>query len=121
MLIQNAHAQDIPVPAPTTSTTGAPATPVMPQAPSALEAFAWNMGMVLVLVVLFYVMLIKPQQRRLQEHNKMLTALKKGDKVIASGGLLGTIDRIDGNDEAVVDLGNGIKVTVLKNSLQPRK
>ena len=119
MLIQKAHAADIEVPG--TTTTSSTENPSMPAPPSVGEAFAWNMGMVLVLVVLFYFLLIKPQQRRFKEHSTMLSALKKGDKVVTGG----TIDKIGDSDEVVVDLGNGLKVTALRSTIQsknePRK
>jgi preprotein translocase subunit YajC len=92
-----------------------------PMAPGAGEAFLWNMGLVVVLVVLFYVLLIMPQQKRFKEHSVMLAGLKKGDKVLIAGGLIGVIDKItDGDDEVVVDLGDGVKVTALRATLQGR-
>lgn len=91
----------------------------IPGAPSQGEAFMMNMALVFTLVVLFYVLLIKPQQKRFKEHSKMLSALKKGDRVVTGGGLIGTVDKItEGSDEVIVDLGNGIKVTAVRSSLQ---
>lgn len=87
--------------------------------PSATEAFMWNMGLVFVLVILFYVLLIMPQQKRFREHSEMLEGLKKGDKVVTGGGLVGTVDRIEkDNPEVVVDLGDGLKVTAVRSTLQ---
>lgn len=92
-----------------------------PVAPDPGEAFLWNMGVVFVLVILFYVLLIMPQQKRFKEHSDMLSKLKKGDKVVTGGGLIGVIDKItDGDDEVVVDLGNGVKVAALRSSIQGR-
>lgn len=106
MFIKPAFAQDVDI-------SGAAA-----QAPDAGQAFAWNMGMVLVLVVLFYMLMIRPQQKRFKEHSAMLASLKKGDKVVTSGGLVGKIDKIkDGDDEVTVDLGNSMKVTALLSTL----
>jgi preprotein translocase subunit YajC len=91
-------------------------------APSAMEAFMWNMGLVAVMVALFYVLLIKPQQKRFKEHGQMLQGLKKGDKVVTGGGLVGVIDKLtEGSDEVVVDLGNSLKVTALRGTLQIRE
>ncbi|MBX2833628.1 MAG: preprotein translocase subunit YajC [Micavibrio sp.] len=90
----------------------------IPEAPSASEAFIMNLGMVLLLVVMFYLLLIKPQQKRLKEHSNMLQDLKKGDSVVTGGGLVGVIDKIKpGDPEVVVDLG-GSKVTALRSTLQ---
>lgn len=85
----------------------------MPAGPSPL----WNFGMLAVMVVLFYVLLIMPQQKRFKEHRKMLEALKKGDNVVTGGGLVGKIDKIVGDDELVIDLGSGVKVTALRSTI----
>lgn len=88
-------------------------------APSATETFLLNMGLIGVLVLMFYVLLILPQQRRFKEHANMLNKLKKGDRVVTSGGLIGRIDSVsDENGEVVLDLGNGIKVTALRSMIQ---
>lgn len=87
-------------------------------APSATEAFLWNIGMVVALVVLFYVLLIMPQQRRFKDHNKMLNQLKKGDRVVTGGGLIGKIDTVVNDYEVTIDLGSGVKVTALRSMLQ---
>lgn len=109
MLISKAYAQSVEIAGDIAAT---------PEAPDAVAAFAWNMGLVLVLVVLFYILLIAPQQRRFKEHSEMLTKLKKGDKVITGGGLVGKIDKIIDEKEVVVDLGGGTKVTALLATLQ---
>ena len=87
-------------------------------APSATEAFIWNMALVGILVILFYFLLIMPQQRRFKEHSDMLSDLKKGDRVVTGGGLSGKIDKIVDDREMVVDLGNGLKVTALRSTIQ---
>lgn len=107
MLIPYAHAAGSEVP------------PVL-SAPGTAEVFLWNMGMVAVLVAMFYVLLIAPQQRRFKEHTKMLMALKKGDRVVTGGGLVGVIDKIGEDDEVVVDLGGGVKVTALRSTITGR-
>jgi preprotein translocase subunit YajC len=80
--------------------------------------FMSNMLLIVVLVAMFYLLLIRPQQKRFAAHNEMLAGLQKGDKVVTSGGLIGTIDKLVNDKEAIVDLGNGMKVTAVKNTLQ---
>jgi preprotein translocase subunit YajC len=123
MFISKAYAQ-VTAATPAVPTEGAAgsAAPASVTAPSATEAFLWNMGLVAVMVALFYVLLIRPQQKRFREHSLLLQGLKKGDKVITGGGLIGVIEKItEGSDEAVVDLGGGLKVTALRATLQPRE
>lgn len=93
----------------------------MPPPVSPWEVMGTNLLMVVVLVAMFYVLLIMPQQRRMKDHVKMLDSLKKGDAVVTAGGLVGTVDRIvEGGDEIIVDLGNGIKVTALRSTIQTK-
>ena len=110
MLISKAFAQEIV----------ADSVEVMEQAPSAANALTWNVGMILVLVVMFYVLLIRPQQKRFQEHKAMIDGLKKGDKVVTNGGLVGTVDKMSGDDEVVIDLGNKVKVTAMRHAIQAK-
>ncbi|MGQ0527604.1 MAG: preprotein translocase subunit YajC [Alphaproteobacteria bacterium] len=121
MLIAQAWAADSDI-VQTTAEIQAPGVPVNSPAemPSAGKAFMLNMGMVLVLVVLFYVLLIMPQQRRFKEHRKMLSGLQKGDPVVTGGGLVGKIDTIVNDDEMIVDLGNGMKVTALRSTIHAK-
>lgn len=110
MLISMAYAQDV-------SAEITAETATLPDAPSAASAFAWNMGLIVVMVIMFYLLLIRPQQRRFQEHKVMMDNLKKGDRVSTAGGLIGTIDKIVDEKEVIVDLGNGTKVTALRHTL----
>ncbi|MEM7650904.1 MAG: preprotein translocase subunit YajC [Pseudomonadota bacterium] len=117
MLISKAYAQSIEP----TVAVGADVATTMANTPSASEAFIWNMGLVALLVFMFYILLIRPQQKRIKEHTEMLQGLKKGDKVVTSGGLIGKISKIkEGDDEVQVDLGNDMTVTVLRSMLQER-
>jgi len=77
----------------------------------------WNLGMLVVMVALFYFLLIRPQQKRFKEHSAVLSALGKGDKVVTGGGLVGVVDSVVGDDQLVVDLGNGIKVTAMRSTI----
>jgi len=85
-------------------------------APNAGSAFAWNMGLILVLVMMFYFLLIRPQQKRFADHKAMVDALKKGDKVVTAGGLVGTISKLTNDEEVEVDLGSS-KVTAVRSTL----
>lgn len=69
--------------------------------------------------LLFYMLLIRPQQKRLKAQQSMLAALKVGDKVITGGGLLGIVSKIINDAEVEVDLGQ-FKVTALRYTLTTR-
>ena len=83
------------------------------------EAFMMNMLMLLIIVILFWILLIMPQQKRYKKHNAMLKGIRKGDKVLTAGGFIGTVDKItEGSNEIVIDLGNKVKVTALRSTIQ---
>ena len=89
---------------------------IVGEAQSAGSAFAWNMGLILVLVAMFYFLLIRPQQKRFAAHQQMVDALKKGDAVVTAGGLVGKISKLVNDTEVEIDLG-GTKVTAVRNTL----
>ena len=93
------------------------ATDATTQAPGGFAGFIVSFGPIIILFVLFYFLLIRPQKRRMQEHNDMIGALKKGDRVMTGGGLIGTIHKVD-ETEVVVELAEGVRVTALKSTVQ---
>lgn len=94
--------------------------PELPEAPSASELIMQNLMIVGVLVFLFWILLILPQQRRFKEHNKMLNELKKGDKVVTGGGLIGTVEKVmEDKDEILINLGD-VKVTALRSTIHQK-
>lgn len=95
---------------------------VAPEVPGSGDAMMLNLLFLVIMVILFYVLLIMPQQRRFKEHKAMIDQLKKGDKVITAGGLIGKVDKVKGenDNEIVIDLGNNVKVTVLRSMVQTR-
>ena len=58
----------------------------------------------ILIFVIFYFFLIRPQQKKVKDHKAMVEALKRGDKVITSGGILGTVERIIDNEKVEVSL-----------------
>ena len=69
-----------------------------------------------VFVAIFYFMLIRPQQKRVKEHKNLVEALKKGDEVVTSGGLLGRISSVD-DSFISVEIAQNIEVKVQKNHI----
>ncbi|RAK52353.1 preprotein translocase subunit YajC [Phenylobacterium deserti] len=68
------------------------------------------------LVVLFYFLMIRPQQRRLKQHQAMLAAIKRGDTVVLSSGVLGKVVRVE-DKEVGVEIATGVTVKVRKGSI----
>jgi preprotein translocase subunit YajC len=70
----------------------------------------------LLIFVIFYVLMIRPQQRRVKEHQAAIAAVKKGDEVITGGGIRGRVTKVS-DDEAEVEIANGVKVRVVKSTI----
>ena len=66
--------------------------------------------------VVFYFLMIRPQQRRMKEHRAMIDAVKKGDSVVTSGGLIGKVTRVQ-EGEIEVEIAPNVKVRVVKGTL----
>lgn len=65
----------------------------------------------------FYFLLIRPQQKKLEEHNVLIKALKKGDKVITGGGIVGTVTSLAGDEYVMVEIAQGVQVKVSRSSI----
>ena len=72
--------------------------------------------LVLIFVV-FYFLLIRPQQKKAKMHRSMVEAVKRGDKVITGGGLIGTVTRAPEGGEIQVEIAEGVRVKVLRHTL----
>ena len=72
--------------------------------------------LVLIFVV-FYFLLIRPQQRKAKDHKAMLDALRRGDRVVTGGGIIGTVARVDNPEEVTVDIADGVRVRVLRSTI----
>ena len=70
----------------------------------------------ILIFVIFYFFLIRPQQKKVKEHKLMVENLKRGDKVITSGGIVGTIERVMDNDKVEVTISENVKVEVIKST-----
>jgi preprotein translocase subunit YajC len=96
----------------------APAMALAQAAPAADDPSPFVSLMPLLLIfVVFYFLMIRPQQKRHKEHQLMLTALKKGDQVITGGGIYGKVVRIE-DDKVTVEIASGVEIAVVKTLLQ---
>jgi preprotein translocase subunit YajC len=79
--------------------------------------------------VIFYFFLIRPQQKKVKDHKAMVEALKRGDKVITSGGIVGIVERIIDNEKVEVKISDNVNVEVVRatgiqglvSSTEPKK
>ena len=79
--------------------------------------FAQFIPLVLIFVI-FYFFLIRPQQKKVKEHRNMVQNLKRGDEIISSGGIIGKVERVMEDDRIEVVISDGVKVQIIKNTVQ---
>ena len=79
---------------------------------------AMNFLPLILIFVVFYFLLIRPQQQKQKEMREMLSALKRGDRVVTGGGILGTVQRVrEGSNEVEVEIAPNTRVTVLRDTI----
>lgn len=71
----------------------------------------------ILIFVVFYFLLIRPQQRKAKDHKTVLDALRRGDRVVTGGGIIGTVARVDSPEEVTVDIAEGVRVRVLRSTI----
>lgn len=87
------------------------------QAPSGMQGFASLIPMILIFVV-FYFLLIRPQQKKAKQHKDFMGNLKKGEYVVTSAGIYGHIDNISNDSDIVVlELAGNVKIKISKGSI----
>ena len=80
------------------------------------QGFAQFIPLILIFVI-FYFFLIRPQQKRVKDHRAMVQGLKRGDEVITSGGIIGIVDKVYEDDKIDVILGENVKVQIIKTTI----
>ncbi len=71
----------------------------------------------ILIFVVFYFLLIRPQQKRMKEHKAMLEAVRRGDRVVTGGGIVGTVTKVGTDDEVQVEIAEGVRVKVLRTTI----
>ena len=92
------------------------------------SGFAQFIPLILIFVI-FYFFLIRPQQKKVKEHKLMVESLKRGDKVITTGGIVGTVERIIDNEKVEVNISENVNVEIVRasgiqglvNTVEPKK
>ena len=97
MLVTPAYAQ----------TAGAAGPSLVAQLPFFIAIFA-----------IFYFLLIRPQQKKLKEHQAMVEALRKGDRIVTAGGIVGKVTKVRDDGEVEVEVATDVNVRVIKHTIQ---
>ena len=79
--------------------------------------FAQFIPLILIFII-FYFFLIRPQQKKIKDHKAMVAALKRGDDIITSGGIVGKIEKVYDNDKVDVIIAENVTIQVIKSTIQ---
>ncbi|SLN30722.1 preprotein translocase subunit YajC [Roseivivax jejudonensis] len=80
------------------------------------SAIAQFVPLILIFAIMYF-LLIRPQQKKIKEHQKMVESLRRGDQVVTQGGLIGKVVKVKDNNELDVELAEGVKVRVVQNTI----
>ena len=81
------------------------------------SGFAQFIPLILIFVI-FYFFLIRPQQKRIKDHKLMVAALKRGDEVVTSGGIVGKVEKVLGDDKVDLIIADNVTVQVVQSTIQ---
>ena len=91
--------------------------PATTSAPVPQGNLMMQLAPMVLLVVVFYFILIRPQQKRVRMQQDLMKSLQKGNKILTSGGLIGTIVKFEGDDVAVIEVAQNVRVRVSRSAI----
>lgn len=87
-------------------------------ASAGITATVVNFAPIVLIIIVFYFLLIRPQQQQQKQHRARLASIRRGDKVVTGGGILGQVTKAtEGSDEVEVELAQNLRVTVLRSTI----
>ncbi|AEI93994.1 MULTISPECIES: preprotein translocase subunit YajC [Roseobacter] len=81
-----------------------------------MEAFAQFVPLILIFAIMYF-LLIRPQQKKVKEHQAMVSALRRGDQVVTQGGILGKVVKVKDDGELELEIAEGVKVRVIQSTI----
>ena len=70
----------------------------------------------ILIFIIFYFFLIRPQQKKRKEHENMVKAIKRGDKIVTSGGIFATVEKVMDNDKVEVSISDNVNIELVKST-----
>lgn len=81
-----------------------------------MEAFAQFVPLILIFAIMYF-LLIRPQQKKMKDHQAMVAALRRGDQVVTQGGVVGKVVKVKDDGELELEIAEGVKVRVIQNTI----
>jgi preprotein translocase subunit YajC len=76
-----------------------------------------SMAPLVLIFVVFYFILIRPQQKKMKDHRSLVAGLRRGDRVVTGGGIIGQVTKVLGDNELQVEVAEGVRVRVVRSSI----
>ena len=86
-------------------------------APGGLDSQIMSFAPLVLIFVVFYFLLIRPQQKRMKQHKEMLSSIRRGDRVVTTGGIIGTVNKVVNNDEVILEIADGVRVRAMRGMI----
>jgi preprotein translocase subunit YajC len=83
-----------------------------------MEQFGQFIPLLLIFGIMYF-LLIRPQQKKMKEHQAMVTGLRRGDKVVTAGGMFGKVVKVHDEGEIEVEIADGVKVRMVQSTIAP--
>ncbi len=93
------------------------ATPAYAQAAGGLGGGLTSMMPLVLIFGIMYFLMIRPQQKKIKQHQAMVAALRKGDQVVTAGGLIGKVTKVGADNDVEVEISTGVKVKVVQHTI----
>ncbi len=81
-----------------------------------MDAFGQFIPLILIFGIMYF-LLIRPQQKKMKEHQNMVSSLRRGDQVVTQGGLIGKVAKVKENNELDIEIADGVKVRVVQSTI----
>ena len=86
-------------------------------APGGLDSQLMSFLPLILIFVVFYFLLIRPQQKRMKQHKEMLGSVRRGDRVVTNGGIVGLVTKVINQDELQVEIADNVRVKVMRSMI----
>lgn len=94
------------------------AAPAPQAAPTLMDIVSPQTLMIIALFGVWFFLVIRPQNKKYEEQNKMIKALQRGDRIVTSGGIHGKIAKVEGDNLLIVEIADGVQIKLDRNNVQ---
>ncbi len=82
-----------------------------------INAMLVQFGPLILIFIVFYFLLIRPQQKKAKAHREMLGNVRRGDRIVTTGGIIGTVTKAEGDAELQIEIAEGVRIRILRGAV----